>query len=618
MTHRHTTFLITASILVLFYVGILYWGVPAVLDTPAQQTVDLAVADDFAGSRAWVREYTPQQVAFRWIPNEVSLPVPIWASWMRVHTRLWVQPDTTLATVQVGQTQFGLAGTQYQSPRVFQVLLAPQATTTTHLNVKSQDGTPRWAFTTITLHPTTMSQVAPSIWVVWVWIWLVGIGIVIRWRTSSVIFKGIGIAAAVVPALIALWLIHPIGIIATAFIQNPNRHWMIAGIVFITAVIWLIPAFLRWMMQQTSVPRIVISIYVCVTVVPIAFTFFHLEYDPLPVTDNHAPAPFPQWQDVVQYTVDFEAWLMDNVGLRSLMIRTKNEIDYRVFRSSSRVYFGAEHRIFLRRWSDERFPALTRILNTPDQRARLRDDIRTQVDWFTSQGITCYVVIVPSKEIIYPEHVPWYVPRMDYQQQLDFEDELRQDGVPVVPTYAIMRDLKPNVPQLYYPQDFHWNRVAAYHVSMYIADDFARTHPAQALARPQLRYEFQAVPIHDREFAALLTNSLPFVSGIEGIVSAPADITWQASTFDQLKFRHWQNTTAVLWPDQNLHIIGDSFSVRLSDAGFTSMFANVYNSNLPRDNATYARWLRDAQITTVVWQLRDVSLPLYFNNQEEQ
>jgi hypothetical protein len=74
----------------------------------------------------------------------------------------------------------------------------------------------------------------------------------------------------------------------------------------------------------------------------------------------------------------------------------------------------------------------------------------------------------------------------------------------------------------------------------------------------------------------------------------------------------------VMYPQQSLLIVGDSFSARLHDAGFAGGFSSVYRTGRPRDRTAFATWLKNTNITTIVWQLRDMSLPLYLADQEEK
>lgn len=589
-------------------------ALPLLLDHPRQQRIEIGVAEQFTESRAWGIEQTPQQLAFRWVPNTVSIPIPIWSPFMVLRTHTWLQPDTTHADVRIGGVAVTLSGSRYQSPRVIRVLLGAQPPTRDAYTVSSTAGTPRWAFTTMELTATQRFQMLPRLWGAWCVLCVVLASIVARWWPARW-WQGV-IGASVVTTL-GLAHTTTLGFVIYDIAQEAASPWLRAGVVVVFGVLMVAPRYVRWLRQQHRVPRFVIGAYTVITLVPLCATLFHESWQPMPIEENRRLAAFPALQEPVAYTKALESWLMDHIGLRAVMIRSKNEIDYRLLRSSSRVYFGQDDTIFLRRWSDERFPALTQILTTPAARATLHQRIREQATWYEQRGMTCYVVIAPSKEIIYPELLPWYVPRYDYRQEQDFESELRAAGVRVVPAYAILKAIKPTVAQLYYPQDFHWNRIATYHIGEYIMADLARLRATPPSAPVPLTINQQAVPFYDRRFAALLSDGLPFPSSYEGSV-ATEYTQYTMHTPSPIEVLEYDTSAPVVYAQQSMLIIGDSFSARLHDTGFPHGFTTIYRMAQPSDRIAHAQWLATTTITTVVIQLRDVSLPLYLYTQKEQ
>ena len=589
------------------------WGFPTLLNRDPQQTVAISIADNYAGSRAWQIEYTAQQLPFRWVPSEVTIPVTLWSPTMLFRTHTWLHPAVETATLRVGNLHVPLNPRDFQSPRIVHLLLAPEASTRIQAGIDATGSTAQWAFTSMQVRPSDPWHVLPQIAGAWLLVWAGMTIISMRWWPAQWHWDMLG--SGIITTLV-LSQITPLGS-AVAHIQQQSSlssfSWIISGVAFIGILCWWVPDYLRWMRQTTLVPRFVIAGYTILTIVPIGFTFFHQEIDPWAIAENRALAPWPHWRDPIQYSTDAEAWLMDHIGLRSLMIRTKNELDYRILRSSRRVYFGKDDYLFLRRWNDERLPALMHMLQDRQQRTTLVQQITDQVAWYEAQGLTCYVVIAPSKEFIYPEFLPWYVTPTSYQYMVDFEDELRDAGVRVVPTYDILQGIKPQVPQLYYPQDFHWNRISAYYVGQYVLTDLQKHRPTHTIELPHLVINKSATPFHDRTFAALLSEHLPYPIGYEGRI----DIEVQRSKAG-VNLITYPTDMPVLYPQQSLLIVGDSFSFRLHDAGFAGGFPTIYRTGRPRDRVAFANWLASTNITTVVWQLRDMSLPLYLEDQEEQ
>jgi len=589
------------------------WGFPTLLNRDPQQTVAISVADNYAGSRAWQTEYTAQQLPFRWVPSEVTIPVALWSPTMLFHTHTWLHPAVETATLRVGNLHVPLNPRDFQSPRVVHLLLAPAASTRIQAGIDVTGSTAQWAFTRMQVRPTDPWQMLPQVAGAWLVVWAGMTLISIRWWPAQWHW---GVLGSGMMTTLALSQIIPLGSAIADLIQHSALPWIVAGVTFIGVLCWWAPPYLRWMKQRAHVPRFVIGVYTLITIVPLGFTFFQSEFAPWPIAENRQLAPWPQWQDPIQYSAAAEAWLMDHIGLRALMIRSKNELDYRLLRSSRRVYFGKDDVLFLRRWNDERFPALTHILTDPRQRTTLARSIATEVAWYQAQGLTCYVIIVPSKDIIYPELLPWYVPRYNYERILAFEAELQQQGIPMVPTHRILADIKDDVPQLYYPQDFHWNRIAAYHVGQHILADLQTRQSGQAVALPPLSTSRSPVPIHDRTFAALLSDDLPYPPSYEGRIERAVNFSQIVNP--KVSALHYTDSTPARYPHESLLVVGDSFSISLQDTGFAGGFPTVYRTGRPRDRDTFAAWLATTDITTVVWQLRDVSLPLYLADQEEQ
>jgi alginate O-acetyltransferase complex protein AlgJ len=589
------------------------WGFPWLLNRAPQQTIDIGIADNYPGSRSWQIEYTAQQLPFRWVPSEVSIPIATWSPFMLLHTHTWMHQDVETATFKVGRLRVPLDTQSFRAPRVVHLLLAPESSPRITARMETTGSAPRWAFTTLQLRPTHPWHMQPHIIGAWLIIWA-GMAIIsMRWWPTQWHW---GICVSSLVTTLTLSHIAPLGSVIGDILQMTTLAWLVAGIGFIGVLCWWAPDYLKWMRQTARVPRFVISGYLLITIIPLSVTFFQQEFDPWAIAENRRLAPWPTWQDPVHYSAAAEAWIMDHIGMRSLMIRAKNELDYQLLRSSRRVYFGKDDYLFLRRWNDERLPALTHILQDPQQRTTLARQITEQVAWYEAQGLTCYVIIAPSKEFIYPEYLPWYITPPSYQQMVNFEAELRQNGVRIVPTYDILQTTKPLVPQLYYPQDFHWNRIAAYYVGQYILADLQKYRPSNMVKLPTITISAGPTPVHDRTFAALLTEHLSYPPSFEGRIDLP--IERSKITNPGANLITYPADMPVMYPQQSLLIVGDSFSARLHDAGFAGGFSSVYRTGRPRDRTAFATWLKNTNITTIVWQLRDMSLPLYLADQEEK
>ena len=219
--------------------------------------------------------------------------------------------------------------------------------------------------------------------------------------------------------------------------------------------------------------------YVALTLLPPIGMLFNPEPARIAVQEQRQRQACPttwageQW-DVSSNFAILAQCVTDNIGWRSVMIRSKNELDYRLFGVSSRVYFGNNDFYFLRRWGDERFPLLQTMLQDPVQHQQLRQAIIDMHDGYAAQNIHMILVIAPSKDIIYPENLPWYAPRYDEHMIQNLEAELRDEGLDVVAVTDILQQHKHEVPLLYHQRDFHWNDLAAYYVAQEIVARIAK------------------------------------------------------------------------------------------------------------------------------------------------
>src|SRR5438045_1353117 len=92
-----------------------------------------------------------------------------------------------------------------------------------------------------------------------------------------------------------------------------------------------------------------IAVFFALTLLPLAQMGFDLP-SAEPVEENRtlAPRPRPNWRDPFEWVKESDAWFSDHFGFRSFLIRTKTQIDYSVFNTSSRIHIGAGNQLFYR------------------------------------------------------------------------------------------------------------------------------------------------------------------------------------------------------------------------------------------------------------------------------
>jgi len=329
----------------------------------------------------------------------------------------------------------------------------------------------------------------------------------------------------------------------TELIQHPQfvRNGVIIGIGW---VLWyrLHPRLICFFGRANSTQRLMMTGYALLTVLPPIGMLFNPESTRSAGQEQRQRQDCPTtWEgdrwDVGHNFAILAQCVTDNIGWRSVMIRSKNELDYRLFGVSSRVYFGNNDFYFLRRWGDERFPALQSILHDTSQHQQLRQAITAMHDPYAANNIHMILVIAPSKDIIYPENLPWYAPRYDARMVTDLEAELRDEGIDVIPVTTLLQQHKHAVPLLYHQRDFHWNDLAAYYVAQEIVARIAhneqRTTP---WAHTPPSYHAIWKYATDQHFAALLfdRDRYPQSYGIDA--RRPSQATWTDETYANHRF----------------------------------------------------------------------------------
>ncbi len=145
-------------------------------------------------------------------------------------------------------------------------------------------------------------------------------------------------------------------------------------------------------------------------------TEWHDKHVP-PVQELRPLAPLPQqwqgrWVDTDKNYAAFERWFADHLGLRNLMIRTKNELDYRLFKSSRRVYYGKDGELYGRNMADNELPRTELELGTQAKRdAAYRGVLRLNAE-LKAAGVTMVLMTPVAKQYFTRERLPFFAPRV--------------------------------------------------------------------------------------------------------------------------------------------------------------------------------------------------------------
>lgn len=229
-----------------------------------------------------------------------------------------------------------------------------------------------------------------------------------------------------------------------------------------------------------------------------------------PVQELRPMATFPAqwegaWYDSNKNYARFEHWFADNLGLRDLMIRTKNELDYRLFRHSSRVYYGAHHELFGRNLADNELPATERLLASPQQVDAVRSGAQRFAAQLSAQGITMVLVAPIQKQYFKSDRLPYFAPRLAQPSNFLalYDAMLAAPELHMVDVRAILRKGEGQFP-IFFHQDFHWTDLVALQVAADATDRIARLEGAAQGWRHPMRFENQPFVGVETRFAARL------------------------------------------------------------------------------------------------------------------
>ena len=173
------------------------------------------------------------------------------------------------------------------------------------------------------------------------------------------------------------------------------------------------------------------------------------------------------WNGTLQAEVD--AWLNQRIGLRGLLVRTANQVNFTLFgelpkRSGTQVLMGRGGMLFEKVYVD----AYNSGGRRPESELRnVSASTRRLQDRLAADGIAFLLVIAPSKAEIYPENLPESADvagrpgrRSNYQNIVEF---LRADGVNLLDAHDLFLEWKrePGIPLLFAKGGTHWNEYGA-------------------------------------------------------------------------------------------------------------------------------------------------------------
>ncbi len=200
---------------------------------------------------------------------------------------------------------------------------------------------------------------------------------------------------------------------------------------------------------------------------------FHVfKYHPL--TENRLMKPRPtDWTTLFQsgmvFAKRYEEYFNDNYGLRDLLIRTKNQLDYIFFHEAEKVVIGPDNWLFYKSVVEQEE---INIEKTPPQEwERMFAALLRLNRALAARGITLIMMPCPMKNSIYPEMLPATAPRRPKPTGLDRYRKFLMDHpeIVTVDTFPLLMKLKESF-QVYYKTDFHWFDPAGAYMAKALVD----------------------------------------------------------------------------------------------------------------------------------------------------
>jgi len=270
----------------------------------------------------------------------------------------------------------------------------------------------------------------------------------------------------------------------------------------------------------------------------------------------------------------FDRWFNDNMAYRSLMVRLKNQLDYWLFSSSDRAYFGPHGEIYGRKLLDSQLPTSEHLFENeaPAVVGGLRL-LRAQLE---SQGTHLILIAPMQRQHFTQAGLPFFAPHMTEPSQFMsrlYPQLQRELGSDFIDAHALMNAIPKGQPR-FFKQDFHWSDFAAREASIQIAGRIATLDGVPFQWRYPLETYTENEVGSDARFAALLVAE-PVAEVRVDNRKWPAvhNINYQDVSATGLEYVTDEVTASGMLPSTCLY--GNSFSDAMVSVGLLNHFSSM-------------------------------------------
>jgi len=245
--------------------------------------------------------------------------------------------------------------------------------------------------------------------------------------------------------------------------------------------------------------------------------------------EKRAPASFPVWSwtpaELATYPKRFDAWLRDHFGFRRLLIRGHSVLSYYVLHTapSPKVVIGKDGWLYYDGVHARDGDPITEYrgirAQTPYQLEGWRWAFQDISDWLQEQGMRFLVVLIPAKEMIYPEYLPDHLAPVGPSASTQVVTYLGRHGrFEMLDLTPILRGARRGE-LLYAKTDTHWNSYGAYVGYRAIIERLRAWYPG---LQPWPPSDFRVLRARDRagdlaqmmDLRAVMTEETPVVDAL--------------------------------------------------------------------------------------------------------
>ncbi|MCA1613788.1 MAG: hypothetical protein LC800_06475 [Acidobacteria bacterium] len=226
-------------------------------------------------------------------------------------------------------------------------------------------------------------------------------------------------------------------------------------------------------------------------------TVLVLRLDTAPAWENRPLAEFPRRPssvgELARLPGGLKGYFSDHFGLRSRLIRWQAvaKVHWLGVSSSPKVLLGKEGWLF---YSAQGYTETYTRLDpfTDDELARWAQALEARRVWLERRGAAFVVTVAPTKQTIYPEHMPDGIARLPRDSRLDqfIRHLAAHTGVRVLDLRPALVEAKARG-RIYYRTDTHWNDAGSFVAYEALARELGKSLPG---LRPLPASDFAAEP----------------------------------------------------------------------------------------------------------------------------